>query len=76
MHGKVLYITVGSKIIRALAIIPIKEHIFNAVLQVNVCQTTIFRSYIIYKNIFMIKIDDQTREKFQVLSQVLEKFCC
>ena len=42
----------------------------------NICQVMIFKLYTVYNKHEMIKIDGQTREKSQVLSQVLEKFCC
>ena len=38
----------------------------------NVCQVMIFSLYTVYNKHEMIKIGIQTREKLQVLSQVLE----
>ena len=40
--------------------------------EINVCQVLIFRLYIVYNKHEMIKISSETREKSQVLSQVLE----
>ena len=40
--------------------------------EINICQVMIFRLYTVYNKHEMIKIGNQTREKSQVLSQVLE----
>ena len=40
--------------------------------EINISQIMIFRLYAVYNKYEMIKIDSQTREKSQVLSQVLE----
>ena len=40
--------------------------------EINVCQAMIFRHHIVYKKRRDDKIGDQTREKLQVLSHVLE----
>ena len=40
--------------------------------EINVCQVMIFRLYIIYNKYEMIKIGNQTGEKLQIFSQVLE----
>ena len=40
--------------------------------EINVCQVMIFRLYTFYRKHEMLKIGNQTREKSQVLSQVLE----
>ena len=42
--------------------------------ETNVCQLMIFCFYTVYNKHEMIKIDNQTREKSQELSQVLEYF--
>ena len=44
--------------------------------EINICQFTIFRLFTVYNKYEIIKIDNKTREKSQVLSQVLEKFYC
>ena len=44
--------------------------------EINIEQVMIFRLYTVYKKHEMIKIGSQTREKSQVLSQVLELFYC
>ena len=43
--------------------------------KINVCQVMIFMLYAANKKHEMIKIGNQTKEKSQVLSQVLEQFC-
>ena len=40
--------------------------------EINICQGIIFRIYAVYNKHELIKIDSQTREKSQVLSQGLE----
>ena len=40
----------------------------------NIYQVMIFRLYTVYNKHEIIKIDNQIREKLQVLSQVLEKY--
>ena len=40
--------------------------------EINICQVMNFRFYTIYNKHEMIKIGNQTREKLQVLTQVLE----
>ena len=40
--------------------------------EINICQDMIFRLYTVYNKREMIKIGYQTREKSQVLLQVLE----
>ena len=42
--------------------------------EINICQVMIFRLYTVYNKHEMIKIDNKSREKSQVLSQMLEKF--
>ena len=37
-----------------------------------ICQVMIFSVYTVYDKLEMIKIDNETREKSQILSQVLE----
>ena len=44
--------------------------------EVNICRVMIFRLFAVYNKHKMIKIGGQTREKSQVLSKVLEYFCC
>ena len=44
--------------------------------EINISEIMIFRLYTIFNKNEMIKIDSQTRENLQILSQVLEKFCC
>ena len=63
---------VSSKIIRALEIIRVKKLITNAFYEIHICQVMIFRLCTVYNKHQLIKIDNQTREKSQVLSQVLE----
>ena len=40
--------------------------------KINICQVMMFKLYVIYNKHEMIKIGNQTKEKSQVLSQVLE----
>ena len=40
--------------------------------EINICEVKIFRLYTVYNKHEMIKIDNQTREKLKILSQVLE----
>ena len=40
--------------------------------EINICQIMIFWLNTVYNKLEMIKIDNQTREKSQVLEQVLE----
>ena len=61
-----------SKIFRALEIIHVKEYTSNAVLCYKYFQVMIFRLYAVYSKHEMKKIGNKTREKSQVLSQVLE----
>ena len=65
-------IAVGSKIIRALEIILVKKLIPNAIHKINICQAMTFRLHNVYNKQEMVKIGNQTREKSQELSQVLE----
>ena len=44
--------------------------------EINIFQTMIFTLYTVYNKHDVIKIGNQTGEKSQVLSQVLEKFYC
>ena len=44
--------------------------------EINTWQVMIFRLYTIYNKYQMIKINYQIRDKSQVLSQVLQRFCC
>ena len=44
--------------------------------EINICQIMIFRLYIVYNKHDMIKICYQIRENSQIISQVLEWFCC
>ena len=67
-----IFYTIGSKIIRALKIIRVKKLTLKAILRNNLCQVMIFRLYTVYKKHEGIKIDNKTKEKSQVLSQVLE----
>ena len=69
---KIQRATISSKIIRALEIIRIRKLTPNAFFEINICQALIFRRYTVCNKLKMIKIDNQTREKSQVLSQVLE----
>ena len=64
--------TVDSKIIRALEIIRVKNSYLMQFYEINNSQIIIFRFYIIYNKREIIKISNQTREKSQILSQVLE----
>ena len=41
-------------------------------LEINIYQIMIFRIYTVYNKHEIIKIDNESREKAQVLSQVLE----
>ena len=68
--------TVGSKIIRAFGIVRIKILIPKAVFWNKYLSVMIFRLYTVFNKHEMIKISNQIREKSQVLSQVLEQFCC
>ena len=68
--------TVGSKIIRALEIIRVKKLVPKQILRANICQVMIVRLYAVYNKHEIIKIGIYIREKSQVLSQVLEEFCC
>ena len=54
--------TVGSKIIRALEISPVKKFISNAVLWNKYCEVIIFGLDTIYNKHEKIKIESQTRE--------------
>ena len=58
--------TVGSKIIRAFEIIHVKKRIPNA-FKINTCQVMIFRLYTVCNKHEKIKINNQTREKSQVI---------
>ena len=40
--------------------------------EINICQVMIIRVHTVYNKQEMIKIDNQIREKFQVLPQMLE----
>ena len=40
--------------------------------EINVCQVMNFRLYTVYNKHYIIEIGNQTREKSQALSQVLE----
>ena len=40
--------------------------------EINICQVMIFRLYTVYNKHEMIKMDNQTKEKSQILSQVLQ----
>ena len=42
--------------------------------EINICQVMVFGPYTVFKKHEMIKIGNQTREKSQVLLQVLELF--
>ena len=67
--------TFDTKIIGALETIRVKKFIPNAILRnifFFVFKFMIFRLYSVYNKNEMIKIGNQTREKSQVLSQVLE----
>ena len=44
--------------------------------EIYICQAMIFRLHTVYTKHEMIKICNQIREKPQVLSQMLEYFCC
>ena len=64
--------TVGSKIIRALEIVRVKNSYLMQFYEIKVRQFTIFSLHIVYNKHEMIKIGNQIREKLQALSQVLE----
>ena len=64
--------TVDSKIIRALEISLVKKLYLMQFCEINICQIMIFRLYTVYNKHEIIEIDSQTREKLQVLWQVLE----
>ena len=64
--------TVGSKIIRAFEIIRAKKLIPKTVFEINICQLIVFRIYTVYNKHETIKIDNQSREQLQILSQMLE----
>ena len=40
--------------------------------EINICEAMIFRLYAVYNKHEMVKIDNQIREKQQVLSKMLE----
>ena len=63
---------VDSKIIWTHEIIRVKKFILNAIYEINICQVMNCALYTVYNKHEMIKIDNQTKEKSQVLSQVLE----
>ena len=67
-----MLLTVGSKIIWAVEVIRVKKILSNAVIELNICQDMVFRLSTVYNKHEIIKIDNQTREKLQVLSQVSE----
>ena len=60
--------TVSSKVIQSLEIIRIKKLTSNAVLRNKYFQLMIFRLYTVYNKHEMIKIGNQTREKYQILN--------
>ena len=64
--------TAGSKIIRALEIIRVKILIPNAVVRNKYLLFVIFKLHNVYNKHGMMETVNQTREKTQVLSQVLE----
>ena len=64
--------TVDSKIIRALEMSRVKNSHLLQFFEINICQVMIFRLYTVYNKHEIIKIDSQTREKSQVLSQYLD----
>ena len=66
--------TVGSKIIRALDMIRVKNLYLIQFYNINICQFIIFRLCTVFNKHEMIKICGQTREKSQVLSKVLKIF--
>ena len=59
-----MHFTVGSKIIRALEIIRVKNFTFY---EMNTHQVMRFRLYTVYNKHEMIKTVNPTREKLQVL---------
>ena len=61
---------VGSKIIGILETIRVKKLILNPFYEINICQITIFRLYVVYNKHEIIQISNQTREKSLVLSEV------
>ena len=65
----------GIKIIRTHVIIRLRKFILNAFNEINNCQLMIFRLYTAYNRHKMTEIVNQTNEKSQVLSPVLQKFC-
>ena len=60
-----MFVTVGSKIIRALQIIRIKKLIPNAILGNNFCQVMIFRLCTVYNKRKMIKIGNKNQRKIE-----------
>ena len=65
--------TVGNKNIRALEIIRVKKKSYlMQFCEINISQVRIFRLDTVYNRHKMIKIGSQTREKSQILSQMLE----
>ena len=68
--------TVGRKLFEHLRKVVSKDSYLKQFYEVNICQVMISWLYAIYNKHEMIKTGSQTREKSQVLSQVLEKFCC
>ena len=65
-------LTVGSKDISALEIIPAKKLIPYAVFKIHFWQVMNIKIYIAYNEHEIKKIDNQNKEKLQALSQVLE----
>ena len=63
---------VGSKIIRALEVIRDKILISNAVLLNKYLSNYVLKLYAVYNKYQMIKMNKHTKEKSQVLSQVLK----
>ena len=73
MHLKNITCTVGSKITQALEIIHVKNAYIMQFNEINICQVMILRLDTVYnKQEMMIIIGNQIREKWQILSQVLE----
>ena len=68
--------TIDSKIIRAVEIIPVQKLIPNIVLLNKYLLNHIFKLYAVFNKHEMIKIVNETKGKSQVLSQMLEYFCC
>ena len=64
--------TVGNKIIRAREIIRVKNSYVMQFYEINISQVMILSLYTVYNKHEMIKIGNETREKLQILSQVLE----